>query len=777
MWHKNGPLLVLALLVVATGGYWLGSRRPAAPVVAPPQRLVPDAALREAAQAARPDAPDAGDDADVRAIRARLQVVIYQRRPGVVPPWQVLSLRRYEFAGRPEWWLDDPHLRADDAVCEGLYGTLMSALVVRRLSGALGDAQAAGASAGASASAAAARYGLSDDKYRLRVVLRGGFELRLGDDAQDGQVYAATRGGDADRDVLVVERHLLEVLSGDRARFSRWNLTLRDFAPESVKSLTLGGLELVRRPAGWEARERGGARRVVRARAELVEQALQTLRTARAVRHLEGPGLRFDEPPGGSTIRLDGQNQLYVGLPCPGDPKLGLVLRVDGGKLCFERSALEALMPSLESLWEPRLLPFSPTALRRVAVGLKLPGQDGRAEIIRGGDGSFTLDGAPADGAAARGYLAELAGVTGLWAPPGPAPSSGGSGVIEVDAAGAGAGAAGAGAAGADATTDRVVLRLLGVGPDGRAWLQRDAEPALLIPTEGLSLFAAAGLRARSPRLLAVRPEQLTTLRVERRPPIGGPGGASSETAAREPGVGPLPLGEGFRLSQPASAPADVELMSRLLGSFVDLQASRLVAKSALAAHGLGAPTARFELALQSGATQHLVVGADAGAGCYARGDGPAVGLLGQELCADLRRPLASRLVLLLDDARVTRVTWERPGQPPRVLVHTDAGGYTLDGAAVEGGPVLGPLHALRRLQVARYGAVGGAPLLTVRVVHGPTPATPVPAAPTSSVPPAEQVVSLYRDGKGHVAQLAGRPVIYQIPDGADPLRLLPAAP
>src|SRR5438128_2226225 len=109
MWRRYRTLLLLLGLSAGLFGYLsLYERKQPSREEArqEAERLVTAAMLPAAA-------PDGG-----AAQPALRQVVIHVRRPGkppaTAPVIDEISLRRYEVAGRPEWWLDSPHVRADD---------------------------------------------------------------------------------------------------------------------------------------------------------------------------------------------------------------------------------------------------------------------------------------------------------------------------------------------------------------------------------------------------------------------------------------------------------------------------------------------------------------------------------------------------------------------------------------------------------------------------------------------------------------------------------------
>ncbi len=267
-------------------------------------------------------------------------------------PVQTLSLRRYLVAGQPQWWLDAPHVRADDVLSEELFTALLGARVKDRLSGARRDA---------------AHYGLSDDRYRVQAALSpGGYTVRLGDDVGRDQVYAAR---DGEPDVLLVPRRLRELLVRDRDALSLWALTVLPL-PEMPGRLELGHALLIREGASWIVSEpiQPGTAALPRrapANAVAVEGVLKALRTIRPKRLLSGSGLRFPgDFPGMKApvvvdfnvqsapvvIKVDGRDQLYTGIPCPHVPGEIYAVRLDAQRMCLSAEDYARLNPTFEQL-------------------------------------------------------------------------------------------------------------------------------------------------------------------------------------------------------------------------------------------------------------------------------------------------------------------------------------------------------------------------------------------------------------------------------------------
>lgn len=735
---RNATLLVLAALVLAVGGYLALSRRPgpgpgtevgAAPGQAGEERLLSGMLTQDGAVVAP---PDAGLVAEAMPGLPRVHLAIEVRGEGGAG--RMIGLRRYAAPGGVEWVLDAPTARADDAACEEMYQALLHATIRRRLAGAR---------------AQGGRYGLAQARVVLR--LPAGHEIAFGDDADGDLVYAA-RDGEAD--VVLVERRLRDLLLRDRDA-----LILRALVPPeliskgAVRTWQIGEVALLRRPsswavasADWDEREGKGTRPPVRARAEKVEEALGALRSVRAIRFVVDPrplrSVTLEQ-----KVKADGREHFGRGGFCPSpDAALEvLIVRIDGARFCVRAADLVPLALHLEDtdkdLRELRLLPFPVKDVARVTFWEKEAGTKQVLARVRGG---FTLDDQPADPEAAAAFLADLAGLVGAPVP------SGAAGTRHGD---------GPGIAVRTEAGDEVVLRPRERG--GMLLVQRDQEPLLTIAAVDRERATAAlrpgALRFLPRQALSIASQEVRGLRLVRQ-------GAPGEHVTRTTQVGPV--GEGWEVDEPARAPADVERMTRLLGALADLRVARWLEPKQAA----GAPRAR--LTIQTGQTSQtgqtgqtgkqgdvelelLAAGQGPGAGCVLRAAG-RIGLLSAETCADLMGgSLATRSVLLMDDARLRRVEAEGQG-----------GKRTWEAGGPEREQVLSALRALVQGEPAGYRQIpGGARSLGRVVVElSPAPSSPSPGAVAlPSVPPVRQEVHLYRRGKDLLARVAGRELTYRI--------------
>ncbi len=695
--------------------------------------------------------------------KGNLVQLVVQQRPReatgtpVPPVLRSLSLRRYEVGGRPQWWLDAPHLRADDAVCEELYAELLATPVRRRLSGARREA---------------ARFGLSDETYRLRLSLRQGHELRFGDDAPGDLIYVAR---DQEPDVLVADHRLFDLLRGDRAHFSSFLLTTREVDIAAAQRLQIGTLLITRRPSSWVMTQPGV--HPARARLERVEEVLRTLRSARATHLLLGSvlplpffdlgGAPTSLSPSSVVVKLDGIEQFYTGSPCPQSDVEEYVVRADTGTLCFAREDIARVTPGYARLRELRLLPFSPSEVRRLRLGPADPSAtvaETPIEITiveRQSDGSFRIAGPPgtaksegevADTEAVRAYLTELASL-GAEEPGRVFPIELGEGRLEIETEAG------------DRTALQVVQGTARARGGSRALVKRDEEEPFLVPAEAVALLREGRLRFASRLLQSFSPYKVSLLTVERTTGRSSSGPPRIEKIGRTGLQGPL--GEGWRLFEPVSAPVDAELFTRVLTELSDLRAERLIAMEAVPMHGLDPPAVRFNITVEEATANGTPFRVEIGArhkgvdedrpGCYARtGASPRVALLPATTCDDLLSLLADGHPLLVDDARVRRVELTSP-----------AGTRVLESRGVAA--VLPFLHLLGVLPIAGYGPPPSEETAADLVITVEQDEVKLPAAPTRTVAPAHQVLSCYPADpldpqRRPLCWLAGRDVSYRVP-------------
>lgn len=731
--------------------------------------------------------------------------------PGAAAPREQLSLRRHQVRGGAEWWLDAPHVRADDAALEELLLLLREGRVLRRLPGARRDPG----------------YGLAPPRLRLQV---GAATLVLGADTPDGAVYAA-RGEEPD--VLVLEGRLRDLLQRTRAELTRAQLTQQELEPRRVQRVDLGALTLTRRgPTRWQVQEhrlterdsrwfaheddaarllpRGQDRPPALAKTGASEALLRTLAEARAARVLGGNGVPFRLSdyrirPAPLVLRVDGVEQLFAGLPCPaGSPRevgaalrdagvadggsaaeapLGYVVRADGAQLCFKGEDLQPLLQaSYDALREPRLLPFAAEEVQRLeiqregeSVLLHREGSSGFLLTVRGLD-------QPADAEAVQSYLTELLALEGESAPP----------------------LAGA-SPGREALT--LLLETRGGERERLVLSPRQARRGQEEPMQLRDVAAAARVLAQTqrfvrPQLLRFAVYDVSALRSERWDSQGRP--LPTEALRRVSEAGPL--AERLRLREPGDLPADPERLARLLGALADLRVEQRRSPD-------GQRRSLARLTIQAGAvrSQVLVTLAESPAparaaapGCLvqvtALGEGAAgsdsrggeaalathatAGLLNPEACADLTAPLVDRRLLLLDDARLRRLEVRQlPAGPSlilervggalqRVTASAAAGsaGVPLSDAQRQG--LLAPLRALARAEfVAHVSAPLPNPVLQITLVQEPLPLT---ARAGADVPMTHQTLVLAPDRAGLLAQAAdaGDPrslVRYRLPAAALP--------
>lgn len=657
-----------------------------------------------------------------------VHLLMQTRRPdGTI---REVALRRYEVGGKGHFWLDSPHLRADDAAAEELFQALREAQVQRRLPGAAREA---------------ARYGVSAERFRVRLRLPGGLEVLFGDEAPGGPngglVYA--RRGDSP-DVVLVSAQLYRLLAADREHFSSRYMTNQEVDIEAARRVQIGAVEVTAGTgtAAWVVKAPG--RPAARASAARVAELKKTLRSARALRLLGGAGIpfRLDDyavVPAPIVLKLDGIEQLFTGAPCPepSEAKREVYLvRADAARMCFSKEDVARITPSYDDLLERRLLPMAPDRVHRVRLG--------EASVRRGPAGTFDIDGQPADPQAVRAFLDELAAARGE--PDSVRPERGALATVEFE--------------GEDG--DRVRLALLR-RERGFSVVRRDGERPLRTEARVAELLAGGTLRFRDRRLLSFPVAEVRRLLVERQDEQR----RLVEEAVRESDGGPL--GAAFRLRRPVVAPVDADLFVRVLGTLGELRVERLLSEAPRPAYGLDPPLLRFTISLGDSGQRQVDVGTSGKDGCHVRAStGSSVGLLGSAACRDLQTLLGDQRMLLVDDARRPQLGLVDAGAGPDHRARP----VPVPQKALAG--LLPLLHTLERGVVVGYGPAprdAGTPLL-LQLDQSPAPpgGGAAPAA-EASVPPEHQELALY-PSQG-LLRVRGRDINYRPQPAAPPLREL----
>jgi hypothetical protein len=460
----------------------------------------------------------------------------------------------------------------------------------------------------------------------------------------------------ASGEVVVTDPHLRQLLEGDTS-------------PETLRETSLLAAPIrdahvieIRPGAGTAARpvrlERHGTRwdlmmpAPVRSDAGRVEELLKTLSDTRAARFLEtlpaavqasDPGTGPDPGPTaelavtdthrGTVIILDGRVRAHVLGPCGQGEQI--IMRWDGAIACFANEALEPLFRGPGALRELRPWPL-PAAevvsltLRQGAESLTLergtstgPSGDLRDRWqMRQGDGAPV----PADEEAVHQWLAALAAVNGMPAPPEARPN----------------GVPGFRAMARSTSDETLVLSV--VGRSGGGWLiVRNAEEEPLVASEDLGPLLDVAPRVFRPRrVLSLRESEMRRLVVDGA--LLERSGPSVTAVWRL--VAPPHQPEGKSANPPGGTPAssiDAAQLDRLLLRLGELRALHFVPRAASDAEILAHPARRLRIETTSAPPVELYVAAPRTKSddCRALLDNqPDAFLLPREVCADLLAPL-----------------------------------------------------------------------------------------------------------------------------------------
>jgi Domain of unknown function (DUF4340) len=645
---------------------------------------------------------------DARAARARLVpgfdrarvTTIELARAGAAPT------RLVRDAGGG-WWLETPRRRADDARVEAILSQLDFGSVERRV---------------AATAAERARFGL--DAPRMRVTA-GDVAIAVGGDAPAGRVYA-TRGGE--RDVLVVERRLYDVLDVDRAALTSRRLTVGTV--DDARAVTVGELAVAESHGAWRIERPIHAR----ARTEAVANVVAALGRATATRLLPDatPANGATPAANGRLVALDGREQARIlggggGAGGGGAGACGAeveVARADGARLCFTAASLAPLGATAAQLRETAVLPFAPADVTQLdfehgAARLSLRRDAGAWRIVAPAGWA-----GPADADGVREWLDAIAALR----PRGATPAFHSDARVRI------------------AAGDDVVVALV---RGGAAY--RDGEPdatdfgaALdaLLPRDELASFA---LRFRPRRIFAFSADAVVRVTAEE--------GGRAEEAVRT---------DRFRLTRPFAADADDAQLARVIGRLSSLRAERFVTTATTPPW----PDARFVTAYAADAHASdaglegqwwVELGARDATGCLARHGAAPTFRLSREACDDLGARFVTRRLADVAGDRVSAVELTqlapRTGAPTRTRVERRADGWwsgerRLDAARIDA--LVAALGALEADEAVRYGAERAArDRATLRIEQAGEP---------------DAVLDFgAREGDHALARRRGRDVVYRI--------------
>jgi hypothetical protein len=466
-------------------------------------------------------------------------------------------------------------------------------------------------------------------------------------------------------EVVVTDPHLGQLLEGDTSPG-----TLRETSLLAAPVRDAHVIE-IRPGAGMAARpvrlERHGTRwdlmmptpvHIVRSDAARVEELLKTLTDTRAVRFLAdlpaearaadeaqgqgngqghgqagepGPGqapeLAVADPYRGTVVIVDGRVRVHVLGPSGQGERI--VMRWDGAVACFADTALEPLFRAPRALREPRPWPLPAEevvslTLRQGAESLTLERGGPDLKVLKGdlhGGWQMRLgDGAPvpADEEAVHQWLAALAAVNGIPAPPEARPSGElGFRVMARSKSGE-------------------TLTLSVVGRSGDGWLVvRNAEEEPLVADEDLGPLLDVAPRAFRPRrVLSLRESELVRLVIDGDGAILERSGPSVSAVWRlRPRPGRQPGGS-----------IDTARLDRLLSRLGELRALRFVPRAAPDAEILTHPARRLRIEAAGSALELYVAAPPTPSDdCRALLDNqPDAFLLPAEVCADLLAPLVT---------------------------------------------------------------------------------------------------------------------------------------
>ena len=304
-----------------------------------------------------------------------------EREEALVPRFEASALRAFDLtcAGvtthlerRDDgWWLDGKLGRADGAVVDSMLAAVEFARIDRRPTI---DRKAAG---------------LSPPRASLRTA---DSTISVGGDALGDGVFASR---DGTSQIVVTDRHLAGALDvpPDALRAG----ALAD-GIAAARSITVGGLHLARRGAGWVASAGGD---VVRADPDRAEALAKVLGEAHASRFVDG------EAPAEIAITVDGDLRAQLGGPCPNHSDERFVRRADGAGLCLSTVAANALTASAASFATTSPAPVRVDKIRSLSLV-----SAGRALVVeRAGGGWRIVTPAPGigDELAVEGLIASLA--------------------------------------------------------------------------------------------------------------------------------------------------------------------------------------------------------------------------------------------------------------------------------------------------------------------------------------------------------------------------------